>query len=348
MLPLLLLSLLLLTPPPQVNDGAGPPIREQELLTLVRNKTLFTEEQVLEMVRARGIGFRLTDSVRKALRKEGASDGVMAAVEKAAEALKRRSTAEEAAAAPKPVPAPPPLDEQQQTRLLEQVREHALEYTDRLPNFICVQITKRLVDPDGRGSWYPQDVIQVRLAYNERKESYQVVTINDQVTSRSYDSLGGATSTGEFGTLLHNLFMPETQAHFTWVGPSTFRNRQVYEYDYTVTQDRSRWHVTWEKQLTIVPAYRGHVAVDAENQQVLRLSMEAEEIPASFPIRFASTALEYDYATIAGRSFLLPARAVVEMKEGRMTMRNDIQFRQYRRFSTDTKLSFDETPPDKN
>lgn len=339
---LVLFSALLLS---QVNDSPGPPIREQELFTVVRSKTLFTEEQVLEMIRSRGIAFRLTDSVRKALKKDGASAAVIAALEKAADELKRRSGADEAAAAPKPVPLPPALDAPQQARLLEQVREHALEYTDRLPNFICVQITKRMVDPDGKGYWYTQDVIQVRLAYNERRENYQVVTINDQVTDRSYDSLGGATSTGEFGTLLHNLFLPETEARFTWVGPATFRGRPVYEYDYSVAQQRSRWHVTWQKQLTIIPAFRGRIAVDAEKQQVLRLSMEAEDIPPNFPINAASTALEYDYATIAGRSFLLPARAEVEMREGRVTMRNEIQFRQYRRFTADTKLVFEETPP---
>ena len=87
------------------------------------------------------------------------------------------------------------------------------------------------------------------------------------------------------------------------------------------------------------------MVVDAENHQVLRLSIEAEEIPHDFPIRAASTTLDYDYATIAGRSFLLPSRAVMEMDEGRVATRNEIQFRQYRRFTADTKIDFEDAPP---
>ena len=49
----------------------------------------------------------------------------------------------------------------------------------KLPNFICVQVTKRKANLDGSGYWRTLDIIQVRLTYNEHRESYQVVTIND-------------------------------------------------------------------------------------------------------------------------------------------------------------------------
>ena len=206
-----------------------------------------------------------------------------------------------------------------------------------------------MVDLSGRDDWRTQDVVRARLAYYERRESYQLVTVNDRLTNRSYESLGGAISTGEFGSQLHNLFLPETQTRFTWVGPASLRGRPVYTYDYHVAKDRSRWNITWKKdaelvqglgQETIIPPYRGRIVVDAERYQVLRLSFEAEEIPAGFPIRAASCTLDYDYATISGRSFLLPVRAVLEMTAGRVTTRNEIQFRQYRRYTADTEIEF--------
>ena len=246
-------------------------------------------------------------------------------------------------------PKPPPLNPLQQTRLLEDVRRNALQYTVKLPNFICVQVTKRMVDLSGRGYWRTRDVIQALLAYDERGESYRMVTINDQLTNRSYKDLGGTISTGEFGTLLVNVFSPETLTRFAYVGPASLRGRPVYTYDYRVAKDRSRWHITWNKEETIIPPYRGRVVVDAEKHQVLRISKEAEEIPAGFPIHAVSSILDYDYATISGRPFLLPVRAVVEdvveMDDGRVTTRNEIQFRQYRRYTTDTKIEFGDIPP---
>ena len=292
----LLLAVLVLSHTPLAAQSAGPPIREQELFTMVRSKALFTEAQILEIVQSRGIGFRLTDSVRKALRKDGASEALMAALEKAADKLKRRGSAEAAAeaaaAAPPFVPPPPPLEGLQQKRFLEQVRQNALEYTEKLPNFICVQVTKRMVRFGDQGYWHTQDVIQTRLAYNDRKENYQVIAINDQLTDRPYESLDGATSTGEFGTLLHSLFRQETEARFEWVGSASLRGRPVYEYDYLVTKERSSWHIVWQRALTVIPAYRGRITVDAESRQVLRLSMEAVDIPADFPIRSAATTLD--------------------------------------------------------
>ena len=344
---LLLLSLLLLAPQnvPAAQESPDPSISRDELFLLVRSKGLFSKQQVLEMVQTRGIGFLLTKSIRKELKKQGASTALLEALDQAAEELKHRSGGARPAPTPKPGPKPPPLDPSEQTRLLEQVRQNALQYTDKLPNFICVQVTKRKANLDGSGYWRTLDIIQVRLTYNEHRESYQVVTINDQITNRSYESLGGATSTGEFGSLLHNLFLPETRTRFSWVGPASLRGRAVYEYEYRVSEDRSRWQITWNNELTIVPPYGGQVVVDAENHQVLRLSIEAEEIPRDFPIRAASTTLDYDYAIIAGRSFLLPSRAVMEMDEGRVATRNEIQFRQYRRFTADTKIDFEDAAP---
>ena len=343
----LLLTLLLLAPQavPAEQESPGPPIGRDELFRMVRSKGLFSAQQVLEMVQSRGIGFLLTKSIRKKLKKEGAGAPLLEALDKAAEELKHRGGGARPAPAPIVGPKPPPLDLPEQTRLLESVRQNALQYTDKLPNFICVQVTKRLVDLNGRGYWRTQDVVQARLAYYERQESYQLVTINDQLTNRSYESLGGAISTGEFGSLLHNLFLPETQARFTWVGPASLRGRPVYTYDYRVAKDRSSWRITWNKEETIIPPYRGRVVVDAEKHQVLRLSIEAEGIPAGFPIRAASSTLDYDYATISERSFLLPVRAVMEMDDGRVTTRNEIQFRQYRRYTADTKIDFGDIPP---
>ncbi len=343
----LLLTLLLLAPQavPAEQESPGPPIGRDELFRMVRSKGLFSAQQVLEMVQRRGIGFLLTKSIRKKLKKEGAGAPLLEALDKAAEELKHRGGGARPAPAPIVGPKPPPLDLPEQTRLLESVRQNALQYTDKLPNFICVQVTKRLVDLNGRGYWRTQDVVQARLAYYERQESYQLVTINDQLTNRSYESLGGAISTGEFGSLLHNLFLPETQTRFAYVGPASLRGRPVYTYDYRVAKDRSSWRITWNKEETIIPPYRGRVVVDAEKHQVLRLSIEAEGMPAGFPIRAASSTLDYDYATISGRSFLLPVRAVMEMDDGRVTTRNEIQFRQYRRYTADTKIDFGDIPP---
>jgi hypothetical protein len=366
--PIVLLLLALVLPAaPAAAQSAGRPLREQELEVMVHSKTMFTEAQIIEMLQTRGIGFRLTDATRKTLRKEGASTAVLAALDKAADRQKRASTADEAktAAAPTagaaPKPAPPPLDPPAQREFLERVRANALQYTDKLPNYLCLQVTRRYVDWAGTGNFRPEDVIQARLAYNEKKESYQTIR-QSQVNGtkeqwsegekghRDMDSLGGATSTGEFGTMLHEVFAPESKADFQYLGPASFNGRPVHVFEYDVPQLYSHYAIVWNRKRPdeqgIIAGYHGRIVVDPEKEQVLRLWMEAEDIPARFPIRAAVETLDYDYATIAGVPYLLPARAVMEMKESRLATRNEIAFLRYQRFSAEIKLGFEEPPPE--
>ena len=108
----LLLSLLLLAPQnvPAAQESPDPSISRDELFLLVRSKGLFSKQQVLEMVQSRGIGFLLTKSIRKELKKQGASTALLEALDQAAEELKHRSGGARPAPAPKAGPKPPPLD----------------------------------------------------------------------------------------------------------------------------------------------------------------------------------------------------------------------------------------------
>ncbi|MBY0369198.1 hypothetical protein K2X33_00830, partial [bacterium] len=48
---------------------------------------------------------------------------------------------------------------------------------------------------------------------------------------------------------------------------------------------------------------------------------------------------------ISGNTFLLPLRAEVRMREGKLLIRNDIEFRNYRKFGADTSITFDTPEP---
>ena len=75
---------------------------------------------------------------------------------------------------------------------------------------------------------------------------------------------------------------------------------------------------------------------------MLRITMEAEDIPPTFPIRDANTRLDYDYIAISGQEFLLPLKARVGMRESKLMSRNDVEFRLYRKFTAEATISFDE------
>lgn len=322
---------------------------------MLGTKGAFTPQQIVEIVQQRGIGFRLTDSMRKSLQKAGATPQVMAALEKAYADLKRGTKETSSAGSGLmsavsiiPAPPPPPLDERAAAELIEQARQHALAYSDRLPNFICQQLTKRMYAMGEQDYFHTMDTIYTRVAYNDHRESYQVFMVNNKAVDQKMESLGGATSAGEFGSLLREVFLPESQAEFKMVAPGSLRGRPVYVYSYRVDQAHSKWQLYWEPgrpgEQHMIPGYSGSVVVNAETHEVLRIWLVAEDIPPDFPIHSATSTLDYDWAKIAEQAYLLPSSAIMQMRDSQKLSQNEITFRGYRRFSAEAVLKFGDIP----
>jgi hypothetical protein len=247
------------------------------------------------------------------------------------------------AAKPAP-PAIPPPSASEQKEIIERAREYALSYSTRLPDFICMQVTRRYVDPSGLEFWRNADTITTRLSYFEQKEDYKVITINGRMTEVPYQRLDGATSSGEFGSMMKELFAADTQARFEWQRWGTLRGKRNHVYSYYVAQPNSKWTVSYQRRDVTTPGYRGLVFVDRDSLEVTRITLEAD-MPPSFPVQMATTVLDYDSTDISGSKFMLPLRAEVRMRAGKDLVKNEVEFRLYRKFGADTSIKFD-TPPE--
>jgi hypothetical protein len=251
---------------------------------------------------------------------------------------------------PKAVPIPPPSS-QEQAAIISDVREWALNYSKTLPDFICTQVTRRFAAPapgtkyggsaGSEPTWYAQDTLTIKLSYFEQKEDYKLILVNNTMTTQDYKTLGGSTTTGDFGSMMREIFEPSTQAHFEWDHWGTLRGRRVLAFSYQVAQSRSQWHIVYEKSNDIVPAYHGLVYVDKETHEVMRVTLDAENIPANFPIRRADTVLDYDYQQLSGKTFLLPLKSTTIMATGEYWTKNDEEFRVYRKYSAESDIKFD-------
>ena len=65
------------------------------------------------------------------------------------------------------------------------------------------------------------------------------------------------------------------------------------------------------------------------------------DIPTNFAIRSVSTTLDYEFTTVAGKKYLLPAKAEITSQYGFRSTRNVEEFLHYRKFGTETNLTFD-------
>ncbi len=239
----------------------------------------------------------------------------------------------------------PPPSPAEQRKLVEELREYALNYDKTLPDFLCTQVTRRFYDPSGLEYWVSADTITAKLSYFQRKEEKKVLFVNNQYKDIDWEKLGGASSTGEFGDMLREIFERDTEATFQWERWGKLRSKRTHVIRYNVQQSHSKWAIVYEKSMTIRPAYTGLIYADASNGMIIRVTLEALDMPASFPVQVARNQLDYDYTEISGSTFLLPLRAEVRMREGRLLIRNDIEFRNYRKFGADTSITFDTPEP---
>ncbi|MBI3209630.1 MAG: hypothetical protein HYZ37_12130 [Candidatus Solibacter usitatus] len=275
---------------------------------------------------------------------QGIGPRTVAVLRELAEASKNAPKAAPPPPKPAPVVIPPPSAEEQQ-KILDEVRQYALSYTKRLPDFICMQVTRRYHDPSGLEFWQTADTITEKLTYFEQKENYQVVTINGRMTEVSHDRLGGASSSGEFGSLLKEIFEPESEAQFHWDRWATLHARRNHVFSYRVAQPKSKWRIDYQRTESVIAGYQGLIYVDADYHSVTRVTLDAIDIPPSFPVQQARTMLDYDFVKIGENEHVLPLRAEVRMRSGKDLRKNVVEFRLYRKFGADATIKFDVPEP---
>ena len=226
--------------------------------------------------------------------------------------------------------------------LIVRAMEVAESFSEDLPNYVCQQFTTRYIRNGGAG-WQALDVVQANVVYENKKESYRNILINGKPAKKSMEELPGAWSTGEFGTTLRSLLSPNTAADFRFRKESIVNGLNTKVYDYTVQRLRSDWRIQLGGQ-AIIPAYKGRVWVDTKNARVLRIEMEAIEIPEDFPLDHIEAANDYGFVRLGGTAeFLLPTHAEnLSCERGSsICSRNAIDFRNYHKYSGESSITFD-------
>jgi hypothetical protein len=304
-----------------------------------------SDKKVADYVRTLRLTNRLDESGIEDLQAAGAGPRTVEAL-RALAAASRELPAPPAPPPPREPPKPiPPPDEAEQKRVLQDAREYALDYVKHLPNFICTQVTRRYVDESGLEFYGLMDTVIAKLTYDGKREDYRVMLINNRVVDTTMERIGGTTSTGEFGSMMKDIFDPESQTRFKWERWGTLRGRRMHVFAYEVDRERSRWHIMYERVAETVPAYRGLVYVDREMGSIMRVTIEATDLPSTFPVQRASTVLDYDFAEIGGKQYIVPLKARVQMRAGKYLTRNDVEFRFYKRFGAEATIRTDLLQP---
>jgi VWFA-related protein len=234
---------------------------------------------------------------------------------------------------------PPPTPEEAQT-LISDARGRALGYKSGLPNFMCIEVTDRSLDPTARGLWKHKDTITELMRYRDKSESRSVMEVNGKpADSMNANDLKGTQSTGEFGGVLDAVFDPSAKAEFQWKETDTLGNGTVQVFDYHVAKENSSFSVRGSNGLEPTVSFHGKVYIDTATRSVRRISLSADDFPKDFPTHASTVSVDYDYVSINSHDYLMPITAEISTLEGRhFATLNTVAFRDYRRFGSNVKV----------
>jgi len=224
--------------------------------------------------------------------------------------------------------------------------EYARNYTKSLPNYMCVQTTRRRMEPTVRGYQPFGDEVRETLTFFDQKESYKVEMINGKsVANVDHMQLGGVVSSGEFGTMMAHIFDPESGTEFDWDHWATLRGRRMYVFSFSVPKSAGYSMYHGESKREYISAYKGLVYADVETKAIMRIKMDCVGIPADFPIKEVGITLDYTPTKIADQEFVLPFHFELHSTETKAITKNEADYKLYRKFGAEATVTFGSEEP---
>ncbi len=320
------------------------PLSLQDLNLLLRRQVGrdLTEANLAVLIDRVGLAFDPTPEAVSRLRANGAHQHLINTIKRAAERLSANANSKVVILKETPDP------------FIEETRRNVRDYLEELPDFICQEDIERFYDIEARGAWDRADKLSYEVTYSRKQgEKYKPLNSVGRPMTKSLDEAGGATSTGDFASMLAGLFDPETKAFFKPAGKERLGNRQTTLYDFRVPQATSKLQVEAKGSgfRPIVAGYSGTVWIDDEKKLVLRIDHAADDLPANYPVTNSESSVDYDMVKLRGLEveFLLPIRAefIIADRRERKYFRNLLSFKFYRKFETDIKITDDPPAPTK-
>jgi VWFA-related protein len=238
------------------------------------------------------------------------------------------------------VPEPSPEELQ---AIVSAARARATSYSTSLPNFSCVEVTDRSIDASGNGKWRHKDSIAELLRYHDKAETRMTLEVNGlHSNSKREDFRKDTISEGEFGGVLNAVFLPASKTDFQWKETDALGSGTVQVLSYSVARENSNFGLTDHNNQQITVSFHGLVYIDSATKGVRRITLETDHVPSDFSIHATTMTIDYDYVAIGAHDYLMPIRGTVSTRQGRRrAVLNELEFRDYRRYASKTKISYE-------
>ena len=225
--------------------------------------------------------------------------------------------------------------------LVSKLCEFSLAYRHRLPDFIAQQTTTTHQQTS-------TNTITAQVTFRQGKEHYSKVTINGRpVASESLTSALSKnvrfSSTGEFGSLLVDLFTSPGAAEFKFRKAASLRGVPVAIYDFHLPAEKNTfWTLQGTNKQILKPEFRGELWLEQQTGRPLREQLEPVNLPGSSGVAAIKTITDYAMTSVGDiGTFLLPVRSESQICFWGLhipCVTNVLVFHDYRKFAASTRI----------
>ena len=217
---------------------------------------------------------------------------------------------------------------------------------DQLTNIVCAQDVERFRRGAPDQPWRKSDTLRLEVGATGDEELYARSGERRFQSKPLADLIGrGTIATGQFANLARQVFGGQP-ASFKFKGNVEQDGVPALEFTFDVAADNSGYKLRAGTMESIV-AFQGVFWIAASSLDLLRLELQAYDIPDELGIAQADTAVSYKRVEIDGAGVLLPrlATLTITATDGAADL-NRTRLGSCRQYRTESRLRFDTPEPD--
>ncbi len=224
---------------------------------------------------------------------------------------------------------------------LSRIKQQMADHLSHIANLTCLQTISRSRG-DRTGRMMKNDTLRLEVALVDGKELFSRLGA-DKFEDRGIGEFGagGAIESGLFASLAHCVFMQKWPT-YRYSGEEVLRSRRAVRYNYEVPLLGSGYEMRIGGQQAVV-GFSGSFWADAETLEVMRLVVNADDIPVRLKIVKAAQSIDYGRVRLNETDFLLPQRAEMDLEElSGGESRNHTEFSHWLQYVGESTLVFDD------
>lgn len=228
--------------------------------------------------------------------------------------------------------------------LLARIKLHMNDVLTRLPNYTCLETIERSTRSASKKRFDLVDALQIEVAMVEGKELFSWPG-EREFKERDLREIAptGAIANGSFALHARTIFL-SSRPIIKYRGDEPLNGRDTARFEFEISRASSGYHIRIGP-IEGVAGQKGTFWVDRESLDLLRLDVEAVDIPDYLPLSSSTESLLYERAKIGESDFLLPKHSELVMIDDKgNASRNVINFSRCKQYSGESTVTFGDVP----